>query len=49
MKHRYNYRRKQDLWDKGRYSSRRRDWVLVIAMLVAGGAILGVLAYLFMR
>lgn len=49
MKHRYNYHRKQDIWGKGRYSSRRRDWILVIAMLVVGGAILSVLVYLSLR
>ena len=48
MKHRYNYHRKQDIWGPGRYSGRRRDWILVIAMLAVGGAMLGVLAYLFL-
>ncbi len=49
MKHRYNYQRKQDVWGKGRYSSKRRDWGLVIAMLVVGGGILAALIYLLLK
>ena len=49
MKHRYNYNRKQDVWGKGRYSSKRRDWGMVIAMLVVGGTILGVIMFLLLK
>ncbi|MEI6338085.1 MAG: hypothetical protein WCQ57_05820 [Verrucomicrobiota bacterium] len=48
-KHRYTFKEKQDLWDKGRYSSKRRDRGIVIVLLIVGVPILVALLLLLLK
>lgn len=49
IRRKYNYHRKQNLWHRDRYSSRTRDRVWSILMLVFGALIVAAILFLYFQ